>query len=304
MRNLIQKLYQRLNHDVHKNLLLNGKLLGALNNNKSNISSLEEVEFQVFSQRGEDGIIQYLINKIEIPNKIFIEFGVENYVESNTRYLLTNNNWEGLVIDESASNINYIKNDFIYWKHDITAIQSFITKDNINGLIRSRFSEKDIGLLSIDVDGNDYWIWDAIDTIQPRIIVCEYNSWFGDEMKLTIPYKSNFSRTDAHYSNLYFGASLPALCHLAVLKGYDFLGTASAGVNAFFIRKDLSSPFKIYNAKDGYCESANRDSRGENGQLTFLRHAQRLKIIQNLPLVDLNSNEEVVIKDLFDLSSD
>ena len=103
-----------------------------LNNQKENIASLDEVEFQVFSQRGEDGVIQYIINKIEIPNKVFVEFGVETYTESNTRFLLMNNNWSGLIIDGSKKNINFIKRDFIYWKYDITALESFITKDNIN----------------------------------------------------------------------------------------------------------------------------------------------------------------------------
>ena len=100
---LYKKIYNKLNYDVQKALLLNGKILSELNNNKQKIKSLDEVEFQVFSQRGEDGIIQYIINKIEIPNKIFIEFGVETYNESNTRFLLMNNNWSGLVIDGDFS---------------------------------------------------------------------------------------------------------------------------------------------------------------------------------------------------------
>jgi hypothetical protein len=192
-RKLFQKVYHKLNYDVQKNLLASGKLLSVVNKQKNDITSLEEVEFQIFSQRGEDGIIQYIVDKIDIPNKIFIEFGVENYTESNTRFLLINNHWSGLVIDGSKSNIEYIKNDFIYWKYDITAIESFITTQNINALIQSfTGSEQDIGLLSVDVDGNDYWIWEAINVINPRVIVCEYNSAFGPVKKLYIPYKADF----------------------------------------------------------------------------------------------------------------
>ena len=99
LRLLYKKFYQKANYDVQKSLLLNAKILSQFNNQKQFIKSLDEVEFQVFSQRGEDGIIQYIINKIEIPNKIFIEFGVETYTEANTRFLLFNNNWSGLVID-------------------------------------------------------------------------------------------------------------------------------------------------------------------------------------------------------------
>ncbi len=293
---LYKKLYQKFNYETHKTALLNGKILANINSKKEKIESLDEVEFQVFSQRGEDGIIQYIISKIEIPNKIFIEFGVETYTESNTRYLLINNNWSGLVLDGSEKNINFIKKDFIYWKYDIVAKQTFITKDNINQLISDYTKTEDIGLLSVDIDGNDYWIWDEINVIKPRIVICEYNSAFGYTKKLTVPYKSDFVRGKAHFSELYFGASLGAFCHLAEQKGYDFIGTTSAGINAYFVRKDLSSPFKIYSAKNGYNESDNRDSKNEKGELTFLRHNERLKVIQDLDIFDIETNSTTKIK--------
>lgn len=296
---LYKKVYQKWNYDVHKSLLINGKILATLNNQKQDIASLDEVEFQIFSQRGEDGIIQYIINKIEIPNPVFIEFGVETYVESNTRFLLMNNNWSGLVIDGSKKNINFIKNDFIYWKYNITAVESFITKDNINSLISSYTKIEDIGLLSVDIDGNDYWIWQAIDTIKPRIVICEYNSAFGANKKVTVPYKENFVRNKEHFSELYFGASLAAFCNLADQKGYDFIGTSSAGVNAYFVRKDLSSPFKKLKESASFNESDNRDSKDIKGNLTFLRHHERLEIIKNKFVFDLEANKEVLINEIF-----
>jgi hypothetical protein len=295
---LYKKIHQKWNYDVHKSLLLNGKILSTLNNQKENIASLDEVEFQVFSQRGEDGIIQYIINKIDIPNKVFIEFGVETYTESNTRFLLMNNNWSGLVLDGSKKNIDFIKNDFIYWKYDITAIKSFITKDNINNLISNYTKTEDIGLLSVDIDGNDYWVWQSIEKIRPRIVICEYNSVFGSKEKVTVPYKENFIRSKEHYSELYFGASLAAFCDLADKKGYDFIGTTSAGVNAYFVRKDLSSPFKTYSSEKGFNESDNRDSKGKKGELLFLRHPERLKEIEHLPIYDVSSGKIQLIKNL------
>lgn len=298
---LYKRYYNKLNYDVHKSLLLNGKILSELNNKKQSILSLDEVEFQVFSQRGEDGIIQYIINKIEIPNKIFIEFGVETYTESNTRFLLLNNNWSGLVIDGDPKNINFIKNDFIYWKYDITAIQSFITKENINNLISNYTKQEDIGLLSVDIDGNDYWVLEAINCIKPRILICEYNSAFGDSKKITVPYKPDFIRSKEHFSELYFGASLAAFCLLAEKKGYDFIGTSSAGVNAYFVRKDLSAPFKKYNSKNGFNETHNRDSKDRNGNLTFLRHSERLKAIKNMSLVDVETHVTDTIKNWFSI---
>jgi hypothetical protein len=299
---LYKKIYQKLNYDVQKSLVLNAKILIELNNKKETIESLDEVEFQVFSQRGEDGIIQYLINKIEIPNKIFVEFGVETYTESNTRFLLINNNWSGLIIDGCKDNINFIKSDYIYWKYDVTAVESFITKDNINNLISNYTSIEDIGVLSVDIDGNDYWVWEKIECIKPRIVICEYNSVFGNDKKVTVPYKENFVRSNEHFSDLYFGASLAALCELGKQKGYDFIGSTSAGVNAYFVRNDLSSNFKKYNAQQGFNESDNRDSRNENGKLSFLRHDERLNVIKNKTVFDLESISETTIKQCYKLS--
>lgn len=301
LRRYYKKVYQKLNYDTFKVLLNLGKIQAENNKEKKFIGSLEEVEFQVFSQRGEDGIIQYIISQIEIPNRIFVEFGVEDYTESNTRFLLINNNWSGLVIDGSKDNIKFIKNDFVYWKYDLSAYESFITKDNINELISKYTDCSDIGLLSIDIDGNDYWVWEAITVVRPRVVVCEYNSAFGEHHKISVPYQQTFNRTKAHYSDLYFGASLPALCHLADKKGYDFIGAAGAGVNAFFVRKDLSAPFNKYTAANGYRRSANRDSKDQKGNLTFLPHEQRLSVIKELPVTEVESGKNTLIKDVFKL---
>lgn len=180
---------------------------------------IHTAEFRVFSQWGEDGILQHLIRHVAIPRNIFIEFGVENYLESNTRFLLTNNNWAGLVIDGSAKNIEFIKRDEIYWRHSLKAELSFITQDNINDLIRRNGLTGEIGLLSIDIDGNDYWVWEAIDAVIPSVVVIEYNARFGPDRAVTIPYDAGFVRTTAHHSNIYFGASLEALCLLGEAQG-------------------------------------------------------------------------------------
>jgi hypothetical protein len=259
---------------------------------------LPQAEFKVFSQFGEDGILQYLISKVEIPDPVFIEFGVQNYCESNTRFLLLQDNWRGLVIDGAEENIQYIKNDAIYWRHQLTAMRGFITKENINGLIASAISQKDIGLLSIDIDGNDYWVWKAIDVVHPRIVVCEYNSLFGNKHAVSIPYEENFFRTKAHFSNLYFGASLPALCHLAESKGYDFVGSNSAGNNAFFVRKDLSGPFKKLTPQTGFVEARFRESRDPSGGLSFLDRRGAANLISELKVTNVLSEENMLIREL------
>lgn len=262
------------------------------------VESLSEVEFKVFSQWGEDGIIQYLINRVAIESERFVEFGVENYLESNTRFLLTNNNWKGLVLDGSQSHIASIRRDTIYWKHDLTARQKFVTRENINDTLASCGFEGDIGLLSIDIDGNDYWIWDRLDVIEPQIVVCEYNSVFGAEAAITVPYDAEFVRTEAHFSNLYFGASLAALCQLAERKGYSFVGSNSVGTNAFFVRKDLANNLRAYSAAEGYVESKLRESRDPSGELSFVAGRERLRLIADLPVHDVERDVVVPISDV------
>jgi len=287
-----------LTSQIETNIVLTAQLHVDRIMQLSDIENLREVEFKAFSQWGEDGIIQYLIDKVPIENKSFVEFGVENYIESNTRFLLLNNNWKGLVLDGSRSHIDSIRNDSIYWRHDLTAECRFITRGNINDTLAGCGYEEDIGLLSIDIDGNDYWVWEKIDTIRPRIVVCEYNSVFGCEHPITVPYNAEFIRTSAHYSNLYYGASLAALCQLAAEKGYDFVGSNSTGSNAFFVRNDLQHGLRTFSAVEGYVESKVRESRNKSGGLTFLTGIERLQLIRDMPVHDIDRDIIVPIKDI------
>jgi len=246
-------------------------------------------EFRVFSQWGEDGIIQKLIRHIDIGEKIFIEFGVENYTESNTRFLLTNNNWSGLVIDGSQSNIDYIKRDKIYWQYNLKAECAFITKENINQIFEKNGIKGDIGILSIDIDGNDYWVWEAITTVNPAIVIIEYNAKFGSDLSVTVPYESDFVRSKKHYSMIYYGASLKALYILGSKKGYTLVGCNSNGVNAFFVRNDLMvNEIKEVTVADGYFSNLFRESRDIDGKLMYLSPEEELKLILTMPLIEIN----------------
>src|SRR5690242_617082 len=164
-----------------QNLFLTGQVLSrSIDINQ--FRTIREYGFKLYSQWDEDGIIQYLIKKIPIENKIFIEFGVENYEEANTRFLLKNNDWSGLVLDGNKRNIDFIRSDNIYWQHHLEAVQSFITKENINSTISNYIKTDDIGILSIDIDGNDYWIWKEIQCVRPRIVIVEFNNLFGKDL--------------------------------------------------------------------------------------------------------------------------
>jgi hypothetical protein len=249
---------------------------------------IQSHEFKVFSQNGEDGIIQFLIGHITIANPVFIEFGIQNYTECNTRFLLTNNNWSGLVIDGNREYIDYVVKDPIYWRHNLKAVNAFITKENVNDLFRQNGLEGEIGLLSVDIDGNDYWVWQAIDSVNPAIVVTEYNYRFGKDKAVTVPYDEKFFRTDAHYSNIYYGASLKALVNLGKQKGYTFVGCNTFGNNAFFIREDLKPDYiKELSVDEGYVMGKFREARDEKGELSFLSFEAEQKLVNSLPLVDV-----------------
>ena len=285
----------RLESDIYslrprldRNAMLMGRQLTNQFRSSGPLPSLRDAEFRVFSQAGEDGIIQYLISRVPIQRDIFIEFGVEDYRESNTRFLMMQDNWRGLVLDGSERNIKAIRNQSYYAHHDLTAMASFVTAETINPTITDAGIEGDIGLLSIDIDGNDYWVWKAIQVISPRIVICEYNSVLGNQDAVTIPYDPAFVRSTAHPSYLYFGASLKALVTLGEQKGYCFVGCNSAGSNAFFVRRDCMSDLVPQEVESGYVESRFREARDQEGRLSFVTGEARRSLIEHLPLIDVS----------------
>ncbi len=275
--------------------LLTGRLLA--NQVRANARSFREAEFKVFSQFGDDGIIQYLIARLDIPAELstFIEFGVQDYTESNTRFLLMNDNWRGLVMDGDQNNMDSLKARDLYWRHDLTALCRWIDRDNINAILEESGFSGPLGILSIDIDGNDYWVWQRIEIVQPVIVIVEYNSVFGARQAVTVPYDPSFNRTKAHYSNLYWGASLPALASLARTKGYAFIGSNQAGNNAYFVHENYIGRGGIaaITPEEGYVESRFRESRDKRGRLTYLGGAARWQTIAEMPVYDTERDKIV-----------
>ncbi len=261
-------------------------------------SNWDEYGFKVFSQGNEDGLIQYLINHVEIKNKTFVEFGVEDYSECNTKFLLLHNDWTGLVMDGSQEAMDKLKYRKLYWQHTIKSKGAFITKDNINQLISESGFSGDIGVLSTDIDGVDYWVLDAINCVNPRILICEFNPIFGSKEKVTVPYKPDFYRTDAHFSNLYWGASLAAFSELAKKKGYKLVCVSSLGNNAFFVREDVKNSLPEVKVEEAFKQVKYRESRDENGNLTFLSLEQGRKLIGHMDVIDIETGKN---KRIFDL---
>jgi hypothetical protein len=268
-----------------------GLILSMLNERKTS-RSLRDYEFKVFSQWGEDGIIQHLIESVEISNKTFIEFGIEDFRESNCRFLMMKDNWRGFVVDGSSENIERLRKSYFYWKYDLSSINMFITKENINELLEQSGFEEDLGILSVDIDGNDYHVLEAITGLKPRILICEYNPVFGAYRKITVPYERDFHRTTKHHSNLYYGASLAALTDLAGKKGYTLVGVNSAGVNAFYVRSDLmNTRLAALSVEEAYVPSQTRQSRDENGVLTYATGSAQLQLMSGMSVLNIDSNE-------------
>lgn len=198
---------------------------------------LAHFEHKVYSQNGEDGVIREIFNRIGVTDKYFVEFGVEKGLENNTLALCFDG-WKGVWIDAGESNVQQIRSGY---QHAIQAgilkiINSFITRENINGLIAGALGQQQVDLLSIDIDGNDVHIFEAITCINPRVVVIEYNAKFPPPMMYCMAY-------DEHHmwrGDDCFGASLKYLEVKFAAKGYHLVGCDLAGINAFFVRADLT----------------------------------------------------------------
>jgi hypothetical protein len=271
------------------------------------IANLQEVEFRVSSQWGQDGIIDWLIERAGVPfaAQTFIEFGVDTYRQSNTRFLLQNRNWRGLIMDGHRAVTDAVKSSGLGWRYDLTVRPAFITRENIDDLISDAGFGGEIGLLSIDIDGNDYWVWEALHSVYPIICICEYNAVLGDVHPISTPYDEHFSRTKAHTSNLYFGASIAALRLLAAKKGYRFVGTNSAGNDAFFVREDYACRFVESSLQSiRSLPSLFRESRDSSGKNTYIGGIERLRHISGLPLIHVETGNIVTLGGLESVYSD
>jgi len=215
-------------------------------------------ERRVYSQNGEDGLLGYIFKKIGITNKYFVEIGVEDGSQCNSRFLKLKG-WKGLQID--IADYGDVKGHFV-------------TVKNVEKVFAQYDVPHQIDLLSIDVDGNDYWIWKAIQKYDPRVVVVEYNSMLGANRRLTIPYKSNFSWDGSSY----FGASLAALAALAKTKGYILVATDRMGVNAFFVRQDEVFRFQKKSVKELYHSPGYGWQRGRYGYKVSSKMKQMVSV--------------------------
>ena len=201
---------------------------------------IRDFEFSCHSQNGEDGIILYLLSRINVENHFIVEIGTEDGHECNSTNLILNFGWHACLIE---SDVEMASNAVRYFRdanagERVQVINERATPENINRLISKTAMPRQPDVLSIDIDSHDYWLWEAMDVIEPRLVVIEYNASFGPSRSVTIPYgeRPQLTKEQLKY---YQGASITALSRLGKRKGYELIAGDSKGVNAFFIRNDI-----------------------------------------------------------------
>lgn len=194
--------------------------------------SLNSFEKTYYSQNGEDGIIQEILNRISLSSDFFVEFGVETGIQCNCRFLYEQG-WKGLMIEGNEDYHRQLRNHYDIF--NLRAVHSFITKDNILDIFKNNNVPKDLGLLSVDIDGNDYWVLkEILKEYTPSVIVAEYNSYYEPPIKWIMKYNPEHTWND----NTHYGASLQSMTNLCNNHGYALVCTDTRGVNAFYVKRE------------------------------------------------------------------
>jgi hypothetical protein len=201
------------------------------------VGDLRGFELKVSSQNGEDGILQEIFRRIGTRDRFFVEFGVETGVECNAAHLVQAHGWGGLFLEACADRFARLQENYRDFPR-VRCRRAGVTSDNIEAILAENEVPAELDLLSIDIDGNDYWVWSAIANWRPRVVVIEYNAAYPPPRKWVLKEDPNYRWNGTNYH----GASLASLHALGLRKGYALVGTDSRGVNAFFVRDDCAAP--------------------------------------------------------------
>jgi hypothetical protein len=232
--------------------------------------------FRLASQNQEDGITIALLKEAGSVTRTFVEIG-SGLSGGNSAALAREWGWTGLMVDGAGSTrMEQVGRRF----PGVTAVHSWVTRDNVNDLIASHGFSGEVDLFSLDLDGVDYWIWEAITVCSPRVVILEYNSMFGPTRSVTVPYDEGFDRQRHHA--MYYGASLAAWAKLAARKGYRLVAVEPAGINAFFLRGDLAPHIPACDPRSAYRVLEKHDVLMASGEDVFA-YAQR----ERLSLVEI-----------------
>jgi hypothetical protein len=269
----------------------------------STFKHLWDSEVRVFSQWGEDGILCYLSDELDLVRPTVLEFGAGNFSECNSRYLAEARNASVVAVDSRHDLLSNVLSLPISWKTSVWPIRTWITPDNAPQIMQqAREKMGRVDILSLDIDGNDFWVAKSLDLSSIRIVVVEYNAIFGSKQSITVQRRDNFDRTSAHHSNLYYGASLKAFIHLFQDQGFTFIGTNRACSNAFFVQEAELSNLSLQRVDlqelDKYIDVRFRESRDSGGSLSYAGRNDLIKLIEHLPVEDTISQAVNLLKNL------
>ena len=266
--------------------------------------NLNDLDYKVYSQNGEDGIIDYLLSCLNIDKPKFVEVGIGDYSECNSRFIYEKTSPNGLVIDCLENLEIKVSKNIKLWKGNLKVVEKKVTSKNILDILKENSFLNEIDLFSLDIDGVDYWILRELPNKFSKIAVLEFNPNFGPNLEITVPNIENFNRTNYHYSNLCFGASLKAIINLMKSKGFVFMGVNKNCINAFFVNIDEIKKINLEKPDDknlsSFTNSNYRESRSIDGNLTFLTDENKINEICECEVINLanQSNKKVKIKDL------
>lgn len=205
--------------------------------------------FGIWSQNEEDGVTLAILRDAGCETYTFVELGSGDN-GGNSGFLAAELGWRGLFVDANEELLKTLRNAM---PSRVAVVQSWIERDTVNALLAEHGISGEIDLLSIDIDGNDYWLWQAIDTVSPRIVIVEYNSVFGSDRAVVVPYDPEFRwETKDDVGKAYYGASLQAYTRLANEKGYRLVAVEPRGVNAYFVRNDVAPNIPLCDPRDEY----------------------------------------------------
>jgi len=294
---MIKYLKYKIKNFLNFNKRQLGEIQIELSKKKYNqISNIREAKLKIFSQFGEDGIIDYLLYKLKLNSKIkFIEIGTGDYEEANTRFLCESRICSGLLIDK-IKDLKFVQKRDFFWKNDLYFCQKTITPSNISSVINSYGFKNDCNLLSIDIDGNDFWVLKNIELSHVDIVIAEYNPLFGSNLSLTVPQDDNFDRN--RFKKIFYGASLTAIIELMESKEFMFVGANSACNNAFFINKNKKEFFlnlKVEELKE-YTKFTFREIKENSYKENQISNL--IDKIEDFEIYDLNKKKTFKIKEL------
>lgn len=246
--------------------------------------ALARAEARVWSQNGEDGILAYLFSLTGARSRTFVEFGIGDGTECCAANLAISFGWSGLMMECDPVRVAAARR-FYDSRPEVRSgavriAEALVGPDNIDALLRGNGMTGEIDLLSIDIDGNDFWVWKAISAVDARVVVIEYNASLGRERSIACAFDPAFDRLGKHPSGYYHGASLVAFARLGASKGYVLAGCDSIGINAFFVREaDARGTITPLSAAEAYYPNQAR--------IGFLGVEEQFAVVAHMPFVEV-----------------